>query len=213
MSSKIDKSKSKKKLFSPYTNAIFEVPIMLNPNQLDNNLELHLKQNLIDKHVGKCLSNYGYICKIYKILEISNGYIDPEDFSCSAKQTVKFACKICRPLKNQDVILKMTKTRSEINGGVNGPLFGLITPDKINKENFYIDVEKNIRHSKTLDILSPNMFVKCEILNFEYSDNESIILMIVLLKDIASPDEITDYEKQLQFDIEPEADNNLSYID
>jgi DNA-directed RNA polymerase subunit E'/Rpb7 len=205
----------KNKIFSPYTDTVLEVPIMLLPNQLDNKLDLHIKQNLIQKHVGKCLNNYGYICKIYKILEISTGYIEPEDFTCSSKQNIKFACRICRPIKNKDIILKITKTRSEINAGVNGPLLGLITPDNINRENFLIDGEKNIRSKKTSEILVPNAYVRCEILNFEYSDKENETPMLVLLKDMATKEEIDEYEKQIKYDIDDDKidEQEINYLD
>ena len=70
---------------SPYINTTLVCPIMLYPNQMDNKLYLHLKTNLSNKLLGKCYKNYGYISKIYKINEISEGNIEDEDPICSSK--------------------------------------------------------------------------------------------------------------------------------
>ena len=63
---------------------------MLSPTQMDNKMYLHLKTNLNNKLVGKCYLNYGFITNIYKLEEISEGIIEAEDPSCSAKIVVKF---------------------------------------------------------------------------------------------------------------------------
>ncbi len=179
-------------LHSPYINTNLVCPVMLFPNQMDNKMYLHIKDNLINKLVGRCYKNYGYIVKIYKIDEISDGIIEPEDPTCSSKFVVKFSCKLCIPIKNREIIFKIDKMNKALIGGVNGPLQAIITPDKINPNKFYPDNNRNIRIRSTSDILLPEMYIKVLVLSSSFSDYEKTILVIGYLQDIATQEE---YEK------------------
>ncbi len=176
-------------LHSPYINTSLVCPIMIFPNQMDNKMYLHLKDNLSNKLVGRCYKNYGYIVKIYKIDEVSDGVIEPEDPTCSAKLSVKFSCKLCNPAKNKEIIFKIDRMNKALIGGINGPLQAIITPDKINKEKFYPDNNRNIRIRGSSDVLRPDMYIRVLVLSSSFSDYEKNILVIGFLQDVASEEE------------------------
>ena len=182
-----------KAIFSPYINTTLVCPVMLFPNQMDNKMYLHIKDNLVNKLGGRCYKNFGFICKIYKIDEISDGVIEAEDPTCSAKLTVKFACKLCNPIKNKEIIFKIDRMNKTLIGGINGPLQVIITPDKINKEKFYPDNNRNIRIRGTSDVLRPDIYIKVMVLSSQFSDYEKHILVIGFLNDIATEEEYKQY--------------------
>ena len=181
---------------SPYINTTLVCPIMLYPNQMDNKLYLHLKTNLSNKLLGKCYKNYGYISKIYKINEISEGNIEDEDPICSSKIIVKFSCQLCIPAKNKEIICKIDRMNKVLIGAVNGPIKVIITPDKLNKDNFYSDINRNIRIKKNSEVLIPDMYVRILIFSFQFSDYDDKILVIGYLQDIANDSEIEFYKKE-----------------
>lgn len=182
-------------LHIPYLNTTLECPVMLQPNQMENKLDLHLKSNLINKLEGKCYKNYGYVEKIYAIIETSEGKIEAEDPLCSAKFTVKFNCKLCIPMVNKEIICKIDRMNKALVGAINGPIKIVIPSDKINKERFFPDMYRNIRikNSDKSDALVPNMFIKVTILSRSFSDQEKNILVIGFLNDVATPQEISQF--------------------
>lgn len=185
-------------LHSPYINTTLISPVMLLPTQMDNKLYLHLKSNLNNKLLNKCYQNYGYIMKIYKIEETSDGVIEPEDSSCSAKMIVKFSCKLCLPAKNRDIICKLDRLNKTLISAVNGPIKVIITPDKINKDNFFTDSERNVRIKNNSSILNANTYVRILVLSSTFSNFDTNIISIGYLQDIASDEEIKFYEKDME---------------
>lgn len=183
-------------VFNPYTNTTLVCPVMLYPNQLDNKKYLHLKTNLSNKLVGKCYKSYGFICDIYKIEETSDGIIEAEDPTCSSKYIVKFSCKLCYPIKDKEIIFKIDRMNKALIGARNGPIRAIITPDKINKEKFYPDNNRNIRIKGNTNIILPDTYIKVRVLSSTFSDSNKEILVIGFLVDIATQEEIEMFEKQ-----------------
>jgi DNA-directed RNA polymerase subunit E'/Rpb7 len=197
---------------SPYINTTLISNVMLNPNQMDNKIYLHLKSNLNNKLVGKCYLNYGFITNIYKLEEISEGIIEAEDPSCSAKIVVKFSCRLCFPPKNKYIICKIDRMNKALISAVNGPIKVIITQDKINKDKFYSDAERNIRIKKNNEVFAPNMIVKILILSSTFGNYDTSILSIGYLQDLATPDEIKLYNED-ENNINKDQKNNFILFD
>lgn len=183
-------------LHSPYIETSLRCPIMLNPTQMDNKLQLHLKSNLNNYTKGRCYLNYGYIIKINKIEEISDGRIEEEDASCSAKFIVKFSCRLCLPAKNREIICKVDRMNKALISGVNGPIKAIITPDRINKEKFFTDTDRNIRIKSSSQLLEPEMYIKVLILSSTFSHYDTHIIAISHLQDIATDTEVKMFERE-----------------
>ena len=181
---------------SPYINTTLICPIMLYPNQMDNKRYLHLKTNLNNKLLGRCYKNYGYITKIHQIIDESEGIIEDEDPSCSSKIIVKFSCQLCIPAKNKEIICKIDRMNKVLISAINGPIKVIITPDKLGKENFYSDINRNIRIKKNSEVLIPDMYIRILILSYSFSDYDDKILAIGYLQDIANNTEIEFYKKE-----------------
>jgi DNA-directed RNA polymerase subunit E'/Rpb7 len=197
---------------SPYINTTLVSNVMLNPNQMDNKFYLHLKSNLNNKLVGKCYLNFGFIINIYKLEEISEGIIEAEDPSCSAKIVVKFSCRLCFPPKNKYIICKIDRMNKALISAINGPIKVIITQDKINKEQFFSDSDRNILIKKNYTNLAPDMIVKILILSSTFGNYDTSILSIGYLQDLATPDEIKLYNED-ENNINKDQKNNLILYD
>lgn len=185
-------------IHSPYINTTLVCPIMLFPNQMDNKMYLHLKSNLVNKLVGKCYQNYGHILKIFKIDEVSESVIEAEDPTCSAKMVIKFSCRLCFPIKNKEIICKIDRMNKSLMSAINGPIKAIITPDKINKDKFFTDVNRNIRIKENSEILVPNMYIRVLVLSSSFSNYDVDILTIGFLQDVATEAEIDFYKNDNQ---------------
>jgi DNA-directed RNA polymerase subunit E'/Rpb7 len=177
-------------LHSPYIETTLKCPIMLSPTQMDNKLQLHLKSNLNNTVKGRCYLNYGHIIKINKIDEISDGIIEQEDSTCSAKFLVKFSCRLCYPIKNKEIICKIDRMNKALISGINGPIKAIITPDEINKDKFYPDNDRNIRTKNTSQILETDMYIKVLILASTFNHYDVNVIVISHLQDMATEEEI-----------------------
>ena len=179
---------------SPYINTTLITPIMVQSNQLDNKLYLHIKSNLIKKLEGRCYLTYGYIKKINKIEDISDGIVEAEDSTCGIKFVIKFNCKLCYPIKNKYLICKIDRMNKTLISAINGPIKVIITPDKINKDVFLTDADRNIKIKDKSRLIEPEMFVKVLILQSTFSNYDTTIIAIGNLHDIAKDNEIEAYK-------------------
>jgi len=198
---------------NPYVNTVLSSPIILLPNQMDNKFYLHLKSNLNNKLIGKCYKNYGFIHKIFAIEEISDGVIEAEDPSCSAKIIVKFSCTICIPIINKELICKIDRMNKALISAINGPIKVIITADKINKDAFFIDINRNIRVKDSSVIIVPNMYIRILVLSRSFSDYDKNILVIGYLQDIANKDEINEFNENYNLSKNDTEINNFEYND
>jgi DNA-directed RNA polymerase subunit E'/Rpb7 len=180
-------------IHNPYINTSLVCPVMLLPNQMDNKMYLHLKSNLINKLESKCYKNYGFIDKIYSIEETSDGMIEAEDPTCSAKIIVRFTCSLCLPIVGKEIICKIDRMNKALISAINGPIKAIITTDKINKENFFPDMNRNIRIKGNSEVLVPEMFIRVLVLSKSFSDYDSNILAIAYLQDIATQEQINQF--------------------
>src|ERR1700722_13785306 len=97
-------------MLSPYINTKLFTLVTVMPNQMNNDIYSHMKSNLAQRLEGKCYRNFGYISKIYEILEHGDGVIEPENPTAAAAYNVKFTCRLCIPLKDKYIICKVEKT-------------------------------------------------------------------------------------------------------
>jgi len=194
-------------LHNPYKKTILSTTIMISPDQMDNKIYIHLKSNLINKLENKCYENYGYIDKIFNIEEFSDGVIEPEDSSCSAKMEVKFTCNLFLPIIGKEIICKIDRMNKALIMGINGPIKVIISSDKIDSTKFFPDVNRNIRYKGNSEVIVPGVFLRILVLSKSFSNYDKNILVIGFMKDIATKKEISEYmEKSDNLDIET---NNL----
>lgn len=180
-------------IHNPYVNTSLVYPVMLLPNQMDNKMYIHLKSNLINKLESKCYKNYGFVNKIYSIEETSDGIIEAEDPTCSAKIIVRFKCNLCLPIVGKEIICKIDRMNKALISAINGPIKAIITTDKINKENFFSDMNRNIRIKNTSDVLVPEKYIRVLVLSKSFSDYDRNILVIAFLQDIATQEQINQF--------------------
>ena len=180
-------------IHNPYINTSLSCPIMLLPNQMDNKMYIHLKSNLKNRLESKCYKNYGFVNKIYSIEETSDGIIEAEDPSCSAKITLRFTCSLCLPIVGKEIICKIDRMNKALIGAINGPIKAIITTDKINKDNFFPDMNRNIRIKKNSEVLIPEMYIRVLVLSKSFGDYDKHIIVIAYLQDIATQDQINKF--------------------
>ena len=166
------------KIVSPYIRTYLETTISLKPHQLNNNIYKNIKDAVIQKHIGKCFMNYGYISKIYKISmdNIKGGVISMEDMSSSVLFTVTFLCKICNPLKDSIIGIHRLLIYAQ-----NGPISIIIKNNFINPQIFFYNNEKNVYIVKENDkkrILENNSYVKIKVIDKKIINNDKNIIIM-----------------------------------
>lgn len=181
---------------NPYINTALFTTVILHPSQLNNNLYLNIKQNLIDRLEKKCYKNYGYIIKIFKVLEIGDGKLVPEDISASVTYNVKFSCKLCHPLEDTYIICKIEQITDVFITLRSDPISVLITQERINGEKFYKDRYGNIK-VKNGSTLTEGTFMKVKVLTKSLTNGETTIIVIGFLEDIATDDEVSKYYENI----------------
>lgn len=175
---------------SPYINTKLHTKVTVMPNQMNNDIYSHMKNNLIRKLEGRCYKNYGFITKIYEILERGDAVMEPENPMAAAVYKVKISCRLCMPLKDKYIICKVERAIPMLTSLSNGPIRVLVTNDRINKDNFVIGksgiLVKLQNGTKTLD---PGDHVKVKIDSRKFNDTDFIIMCMGVLESLATPEE------------------------
>lgn len=124
-------------MIGPYYTTLINTETCVPPNQLNSNILVNIKQNLIRKHKGRCFNSYGCIMDIYSVSDkIGDGMTRPEDNSGSAYYNVEFKAKICNPMNNELLVARVKSVNKHIICAVNGPIVIMIMNDSINTEKF-----------------------------------------------------------------------------
>jgi len=180
---------------SPYINTKLYTTITLLPNQMNNDLYSHLKQNIIKRLEGKCFRHYGYISKVYEILDKKGGMLDPENPKASAIFEVKFACRLCIPLKNRYIICKVDQTTQALTAVSNGPIKVILTNDRINTEKFMAGRTGILVKSKHgVRQLAKGDHVKIKLDSRKFNNRDTIIMCMGILDSLAVEEEILRFE-------------------
>lgn len=182
---------------SPYINTVLKASVSIFPSQMNNDIKINIKRNLCQKLEKKCYRNYGYITKIYKVLDISGGYIDPENNMSIANYDVTFSCRLCMPLKNTTLTCRVGQTNQILTRLVNGPIIIIITHDRINKtifstSKFGIVVKKENAEPKQL---VAGDYVQIRFNSRKFNDKDDIIMGMGILEDISSEKEIKTFQQ------------------
>lgn len=187
----------------PCKDEILYTRVILKPHQMNDELYLSLKKNLVEKVEGKCTKD-GFIIKVYKIIEYKNGVIEPENFTGSAVYDVMYLAKICSILKETIIVAKITSYVP--NAGFALSDFGSIVKiiftkneRDINSKVFSIGNDKNILHIPTQRKIGINDYVKIQIKSIKFSPNDVVIKCMGYLDNIATPEEIEKYSYKDEF--------------
>lgn len=192
----------------PYFDSELFSRVIIYPNQIDNDIYINLKNNLKKKVEKKC-NKYGYITKVYKILDLSEGEVVPENFDASVTYDVKFSCRICLPTINQIIICKVELFNKSLIKATNGPIICIISNNNINSEKFMMDNNGDYIHKSNTIIKTGTLVnIKINALNFYAGDER--ILLLGFLDDLPSTKEINECYNNENFDNEKIIDDNIT---
>jgi DNA-directed RNA polymerase subunit E'/Rpb7 len=183
-------------LVSPYTKQNVKCSILIPALMLNNLFEINVKENIINTFEGKCIDQYGFINKIYKIIDIEGGKIEAENQGCTPRFKITFYALVCYPIIKRCIVCKIQNITEGLTIGKNGPIDCIITSDEIDNNNFFVDNEFNLRIKKTSALLKEGDFVKVMVNSINFKNNDStindynVILVITTLIDMATEDEI-----------------------
>jgi hypothetical protein len=188
-------------LSTPYKDTILYSKVCIKPHQLNNDLYLNLKNNL-KKNKEKKNNEYGYITKIYKILDFNDGEVIPENFDASVIYNVSFSCRLCKPILNQKIICKIEFINKLFIKSINGPIISvtLVKSEDISNK-FNINNLNEILYKSNNKKLNPNDYVTIIVKGIKFESKDQKIIITSHLDDIPNEDEIKEYFNE-KFDSE-----------
>jgi DNA-directed RNA polymerase subunit E'/Rpb7 len=157
--------------------------IIIFPWQLNNELYLHLKNNLKNKVEKKCI-DIGYVCKVYDIIDYKNGYLLAEDLTGNSIFNVTYNAKVCIPLPNTQVICKIDQIFKSVVMAKNGPIIAVIKFTDINPLLFALNNSGNIMYKKTNKVLSVNDHIKITIRSKRSYNGDNHIGVVGFIDDL-----------------------------
>jgi DNA-directed RNA polymerase subunit E'/Rpb7 len=189
----------------PYFITSLEADIRVRPDQMDNNIIDNIKRNLEQTYANRCYENYGYIDKIYDVVDdIKGGIIRAEDITSSSVHRVQFKCRICNPIKKTIIMGRISGINNMIIVAENGPIKFIIGENDINKDN--VQYRKNAYYPVTSDgeiinkPISKGTYVMIQIMNKKIVKNKPIIFVFGRLESVVLDENVmnvirTQYEE------------------
>jgi len=185
--------------------------VVLLPWQLNNELYLHLKNNLKNKVEKKCI-DAGYICRVNEIENYDNGLLLPEDLSGNITFKVTYTANVCVPIPNNLMICKIDQIIKNVILCKNGPVNIIITYSNINVNAFSIDSKNTITDIRTKNKITIGDHIKIIIKSKRSYNGDNTIGVIGFIEDIATKDEIDEFMfKENEFEYELETQNKTHY--
>jgi len=165
------------KISTPYLDTELYSRILIRPQQINNDIYINLKNNLKKKVEKKC-NKYGFVTKIYKILDFSEGEVVPENFDSSIVFNVKFSCRICLPVSDTHIICKVDLLNKSLIKASNGPIVCIIGINYINDNIFSLNNKGDVLNNNNDEVLKPgdHIIVKIKGTNFFPGDERIVIL-------------------------------------
>lgn len=181
-------------LSSPYIDTELYERVLITPQQIQNDIYIYLKDNLKKKIEKKC-NKYGYITKVYKILDHSDGEIVPENFDASLIYNVKYSCRLCRPIENTDIVCKIELMNKSLIKASNGPIICVIGINYINNKLFSFSNSGQLIYNNN-KIIKDGDHIITGIRATNYFAGDERIIILGELKAIPSKDDIEKYYKE-----------------
>lgn len=187
--------------------------VVLSPWQLNNELYLHLKNNLKNKVEKKCI-DIGYICKINDIIEYKHGYLLAEDLSGNIIFKITYNAKVCIPLPNTQIICKIDQIFKSVIMAKNGPVVAVIKFTDININMFNILSNGSVIYKKTNTALTTGNYIKLTVRSKRSFSGDTTVGIIGYIDDIASSDDVSKYMfKDYEEDIDEIQPSNNKIIE
>ena len=199
------------KLSSPYIDTELYSRILIRPQQINNDIYINLKNNLKKKVEKKC-NKYGFITKIYKILDFSEGEIVPENFDSSVIFNVKFSCRICLPVTDSYIICKIDLLNKSLIKASNGPIVCIIGVNYINKKIFSLNNKGDIIDNNRNEVIKSNDYIVVNIKGTNFFPGDERIVILGGLQNLATKEEIKNYYNE-NLEIEKIVEDETSDIE
>jgi len=180
---------------TPYLDTELYSRILIRPQQINNDIYINLKNNLKRKVEKKC-NKYGFVTKIYKILDFSEGEVVPENFDSSIVFNVKFSCRICLPVSDTNVICKVDLLNKSLIKASNGPIVCIIGINYINENLFSINNKGDVLNINNNEILKPGDHIIVKIKGTNFFPGDERIVILGGLESLPTDEEIQKYYKE-----------------
>jgi DNA-directed RNA polymerase subunit E'/Rpb7 len=171
---------------------------------MNNDIYYNLKYNTEKKVQGKC-NEFGYVIKVLKIEDYSDGDIEGENFTGSAVYKIRYLGSLCVPIENTQIITKIENINNAILLSTHGPISCVITPDKVNTQLFTNEMGKyyyKAPDNNKIELVKGRL-IKVTILSKKLYKNDMMI-SLGFLDEIATQGEIDNYYKPELFNPDQE---------
>jgi len=194
-------------LVLPIVNTTLSCKVSLLPVHMSNDIYYNLKYNLEKKVQGKC-NEFGFVIKVLKIEDYSEGEIEAENFTGSAVYKIRYLASLCVPVEKTQIITKIENINNAILLSTHGPISCVITPDKVNSQLFSNEMgkyyyKKSGKDAKEKVELAKGDLIKVTILSKKLYKND-IMISLGFLDEMASQGEIDNFYKQELFNPDQE---------
>jgi len=172
---------------TPFIETKVTKKVALEPFELSNEILYNLTNKL--KILEKKCHKFGYLVRVNKVIEHSDGIIIPEDLMCKTTFSVTFTCIVCDPQEETVIIAKVKKLDQTMISSEVGPIV-IVTPVNRLTKDFKV-VDERLIHEPTKEEISKGSYVKVKVLAKRYFTDSTYIKVVGVIVGLSSDEEYT----------------------
>ena len=178
----------------PFVDTLLRASVPLRPHQMGNDVYSNLKNNLIKRVKKRNFGKHGHIAGVYRVQGYENNVVCAEDRDASALYEVDFSCRLCKPMEGMRIVCRVETLSRVIVRLVHGPIYVIVTSDRLNEGVFFRDGERALRYRRDgkSTVLGAGDFVKVSLGPVSFNTGSTIICL-GFLEDVASSDEVKEF--------------------
>jgi len=178
-------------LINPIIIKNITAPVILYPNQLNNDLLIHMKNNLEELYKKRCFKDIGFIIEILDIIKYSEGIIYPEQNEGCVQYIVEFSCKMSVVIKDTIIIGKVEQINQQFILLSHYPYNIVVEYNNINTNKFEY-ISPKIKYING-DYINKGDYLKIKIICSHLMNGDTKIITLGYLEDIVNDKELEEY--------------------
>lgn len=183
------------KLTNPYKLVEKDETITLLPKNLNNDIEKNIIDELKLKIDNRCIQE-NFIKTIVEVIDPDNCniYINNEDLiGGTMNVNVRYKCISCIPLIGDFIVVTIKKNIKKLLLAESDPMRVIVNlvANNINKDNFHINDNMEVVHTKTKKSLQNNDKIIVKVINTKFPQGEDYIYLYCYLYDTVNDNNIS----------------------
>lgn len=174
-------------LTPPLKTMAFTARVMLHPHQMNEDIYLNLKSNLVRQVQGRC-NKLAFVHRVHKILDYTLGELEAENFCGSAVYSMRYLASAAVVSPGMRIVARVTSNPSFFLAA-NGPIHCIVHRKRSDIGASFLVDSKQVVDEQSGEVVRDGTLVVVVLNQVRFSQDDVKVLAIGFLDRLATADE------------------------